>query len=121
MRHRLARNKLGRPTDQRIALLRSLTRALFIQGQISTTLTRAKAAVPFIDKIVNLARRGDLAARRLALKILPDKKIIGLVFKKLAKTDKRPGSYCRIIKLGRRTGDAASLARLQLLAEGPEK
>lgn len=98
-------------------MLRSLARAVLLRGQISTTVIRAKATVPLVDKIMNLARRGDLAARRQAVSILADPQVIGLVFRRYGKTPARPGTFCRLIKVGRRLGDATPVARLILLAE----
>ena len=72
MRHQCNRNRLGRPQDQRKALLRSLATELFLHGEIKTTISRAKALKPYAEEIITLAKRGDLHARRLAAKLIFD-------------------------------------------------
>ena len=72
MRHQCNRNRLGRPQDQRKALLRSLATELFLHGEITTTISRAKALKPYAEEIITLAKRGDLHARRQAAKYIFD-------------------------------------------------
>ena len=72
MRHHQTRNRLSRPADQRKAVLRSLASSLFLHGEIETTLSKARALKPYAEKIVTLAKRGDLHARRQALKYIYD-------------------------------------------------
>ena len=72
MRHQCNRNRLGRPQDQRKALLRSLATELFLHGEITTTISRAKALKPYAEEIITLAKRGDLHARRQAAKFIFD-------------------------------------------------
>ena len=117
MRHSCGNKKLGLPTDQRLALLRALALSFFKYKAIETTDTRAKAAKRIIEKIITLAIKGDLSARRRALQILPDKKVIADVFKTLAEKckSKTNGGYTRITKLGFRKGDAAVISKLELV------
>ncbi len=116
MRHLKDHRRLGKPTDQRLALLRSLVAGLFTHNHIKTTLTRAKEARRMADRLITLAKRGDLAARRQALKTLPDAQLVGKLFEEIAPrfTD-RPGGYTRIIPAGHRQGDAAPMAILELV------
>ena len=83
MRHRRGNKKLGLPTDQRIALLRSLSRSLILNQSIVTTDSRAKALVAFVSKLVTLGKDGSLHARRQALSLLPDKEAIKFVFSRI--------------------------------------
>lgn len=116
MRHAKGNKKLGKPTDQRIALLRGLAIALFSHEKIKTTDLRAKQAKRLVEKIITFGKDGTLHARRMALKALPDSKIVDLVFKTIAPryTD-RPGGYTRVIKLNTRQGDGASISLLELV------
>ncbi len=111
MRHRKANKKLGCRLSVRMALLRSLARALIKEGRIKTTIARAKELSKFIDRIIVLAKRGDLSSRREALSKIPDKKIINELFAK-AKTDfsDRNSGFTHIIRTGRRPGDNAQMA-----------
>ncbi|MFA5880064.1 MAG: 50S ribosomal protein L17 [Candidatus Margulisiibacteriota bacterium] len=116
MRHACKNKKLGLPTDQRIALLRSLTISLFKYKAIETTDARAKEAKRMIEKVITLGKKGDLHSRRLALKILPDKEIVKEVFASIAgKYAERNGGYTRITKIGLRKGDAATISKLELI------
>ncbi len=116
MRHGVAGRKLGRPTDQRIALFRNLVTDLFRHEKITTTLPKAKAIQAEAEKIITLAKRGDLHARRQALAYIYDEKIVDKLFAVIGPrfTD-RPGGYTRIVKLGFRQGDAAPIARIELV------
>lgn len=117
MRHKLGYRKLSKPTDQRIALLRSLTRSLFEYKKITTTDVRAKEAKRFAEKLITLAKSGDLHSRRLALQKLPDKRIVNDLFNTLAaQFSERNGGYTRIIKVGFRKGDGAPVSILELVA-----
>ena len=116
MRHQRGNKKLGKPTDQRIALLRSLTESLFLNNRIKTTDQRAKAAKKMADRLIALGKKGDLHSRRLALKILPKKEIVKEIFNDTAKKyEQRNGGFTRIIKLGFRKGDNASISLLELV------
>lgn len=114
MRHRYGNKKLGRPTDQRIALLRSLVRSLVIHGKIKTTDTRAKEAKKLAESLVTLGKDGSLHSRRLALQLLNDRDVIKHVFDSIAPTfGDRNGGYTRITKIGIRRGDAAVVSQLE--------
>lgn len=116
MRHRVAGRKLGRPTDQRVALFRNLVTDLFRYEKITTTLPKAKAIQAEAEKLITLAKRGDLHARRQALAYIYDAKIVDKLFAVIGpRYVDRPGGYTRIVKLGFRQGDAAPIARLELV------
>jgi large subunit ribosomal protein L17 len=121
MRHGKKLIKLARPTDQRLALLRSLSRELLIQKRISTTAIRAKATQGYVEQIIMLARRGDLNARRHALRLLPDRPVIKQLFLEAQTLWKeRTSGFTRVVKSGWRRGDAAPRVFLELV-EKPEK
>lgn len=115
MRHRNGINKLGLPTDQRIALMRSLARGLFQSNRIVTTHKRAKAASAYVDNIITQAKKGDLSSRRHVLALLPDKDIVKLVYANVDKFKNRTSGYTRIIKVGPRRGDSAEMAVFELV------
>jgi large subunit ribosomal protein L17 len=116
MRHRKGNAKLGRPTDQRIALLRGLVLSLITHKRIITTTTRAKEAKRMAEKLITLGKRGDLHARRLALQTLPNKIAVKELFHNISpKFAERNGGYTRIINAGFRKGDAAPIAVLELV------
>jgi len=116
MRHRKAGKKLGRNPAHRRALLRNLVTSLFKYEQIETTDAKAKALRPVAEKMITLAKRGDLHARRQALAFIQEKKVVHKLFEEIAKryTD-RQGGYIRIIKKGIRRGDAAPTSIVQLI------
>jgi large subunit ribosomal protein L17 len=137
MRHLKAGRKLGRNATHRLALYRNLALALFRHERIITTLQKAKAARPFIEKLITLAKKGDLHARRLAVarmgpvadaEVRPaegkdegdGRTIIQKLFGELGpRFQDRPGGYTRVIKRHeRRLGDAGKTAFLELLKEG---
>jgi large subunit ribosomal protein L17 len=116
MRHHKAGKKLSRTSSHRRALFRNLATALFMHERIQTTDTKAKALRPVAEKLITLARRGDLHARRLAAGQLSDPAVLQKLFADLGPRFKaRPGGYCRIIKLGRRQGDAAPMSIIELV------
>ncbi len=116
MRHRVAKKKLGRSVGHRRALYRSLLTALFRHKRIETTLAKAKAVQPLAEKLITIARRGDLHSRRLIAAYLWDKKVATELFREIApKYKDRPGGYTRILKLGFRQGDGAEMAVLELV------
>jgi large subunit ribosomal protein L17 len=116
MRHGRQRRKMNRPADQRKAALRALATNLLREKQIDTTLANAKAVVPEIERLVGLARRGDLHARRQAAAFIYDKEVVKDLFSNVAGRyqDKQSG-FTRIVKNGNRRGDNAPLAILQLV------
>lgn len=116
MRHRKAGKELGRNTSHRRALLRNMVTSLFKYEQIETTDAKAKALRPVAEKMITLAKRGDLHARRLALAYIQDKKVTHVLFDKLKdRYQDRQGGYVRIIKKGARKGDGAAISIIQLL------
>ncbi len=118
MRHRKDHSKLNRDTDHRKALMRNLLRALFTHERIVTTVPKAKELRRHSDKLITLGKRGDLHARRLALQILPDKKLVKKIFDELApRYEKRPGGYTRVLRYRNRRGDNAPLAVVELVQE----
>ena len=112
----MARSKLRRASGPRKAVLRSLVTALFQNGRIQTTEAKAKELRKTADKMISLAKRGDLHARRQAEGFVMDKAVTKKLFNEIAKkyTD-RNGGYTRIIKLGLRQGDAAPVAIIELV------
>jgi large subunit ribosomal protein L17 len=108
--------KLGRPADQRRAMLRSLVTSLFEHERITTTVTRAKEARVHADHLITLAKRGDLHARRQAAAFLLDETVLKKLFDTIGpRYADRPGGYTRIVRLGPRQGDAAPMAILELV------
>lgn len=116
MRHLRKRNKLSLPADQRKAVLRSLANAFFKSGEIKTTLGRAKALQGEVEKLITLAKRGDLHARRQAAGYLFEKEVVKKLFNETVGSFKsKKGGYTRLIKTAPRRGDAAPTAILQLV------
>jgi large subunit ribosomal protein L17 len=114
--HRIAGKKLGRPKDQRRALLRSLASEIVRHERIVTTEAKASEARRVVERLITHGKKGTLHHRRLALAELPNKEVIKKVFDELApKYSTRPGGYTRIIKLGPRKGDAAPTALIELV------
>ena len=121
MRHRRGHRKLGRDTAHRLALLRNLSVTLIQHGHLSTTLAKAKEVRPFVERLVTLGRRSDLAARRRALRILPHRRVVAHLFSEIApRFETRPGGYTRILKLEPRRGDGAPMARIEFVEQGAE-
>src|SRR5215831_16678725 len=123
MRHLKAGRKLNRNAAHRAALMRNLACALIDHGRIITTVEKAKEARPFVEKLITLAKKGTLHARRLALQRLPDRETIKKLFSEIGpRFQDRPGGYTRIIKRHeRRLGDAGKTAFLELLKAGETK
>ena len=108
--------KLGRPTDQRKAMLRNLVTSLLRSGKIETTVTRAKETKRMADKMITLAKRGDLHARRQVLAYVYDEDVVKKLFDEIGpKYADRNGGYTRVIKAGPRRGDGAEMAILELV------
>ena len=117
MRHRKAGNQLGRNTSHRRAMLRNMVTSLFKYEQIETTDAKAKAIRPIAEKMVTLAKRGDLHARRQALSYMQDKEVTHRLFDELkGRFSSREGGYLRIVKKGFRKGDGASISVVQLVS-----
>ncbi len=116
MAHQIDGRKLGRPTDHRLALLRNQVTELLRHERIVTTEAKAKEVRGLAEKMITLAKRNDLSARRRALAFLYDKKVVRKLFNELGpRYSQRPGGYTRIIKLGPRQGDGARLVQLELV------
>ena len=116
MRHKVAGYKLGRSTSHRKALLRSLVTSIIEQERIVTTVIKAKAVKPLVDKMITLAKRDDLHARRQAAAILMTPDSVKKLFEKLGtRFGQRNGGYTRIVKLGWRKGDGAEQALIEFV------
>jgi len=108
--------KLGRPTDQRRAMLRNLVTSFLKYGKIQTTVTRAKETRSLAEKMITLAKRGDLHARRQVLAFVTEEEVVQNLFDNVApKYSEREGGYTRMYKVGPRRGDAAEIVILELV------
>ncbi len=108
--------KLGRPSDQRRAMLRAMTTYLLENGQIKTTYARAKEVAPMAEKMITLAKKNNLAAYRQALSYLTKEDVAKKLFDQIGpKYADRNGGYTRVLKMGPRRGDAAEMAIIQLV------
>lgn len=108
--------KLGRTSDQRRAMLRAMTTYLLENGQITTTVTRAKEVAPMAEKMISLAKQNNLAAYRQALAYLTKEDVAKKLFDKLGpQYAERNGGYTRVVRIGPRRGDAAEMAVVQLV------
>ena len=117
MRHRKAGNQLGRNTSHRRAMLRNMVTSLLKYEKIETTDAKAKAIKPIAEKMITLAKRGDLHARRQALSYMQDKEVTHRLFDELKdRFSNREGGYLRVVKKGFRKGDGASISVVQLLS-----
>lgn len=118
MRHRAKGRQLSRTASHRRALLANMATSLFKHDGITTTEAKAKELRPYAEKLITLARRGDLHARRLVERRIKDRDVLGRLFKELGpRFAARPGGYTRILKMGHRPGDGAEVARIELLSE----
>lgn len=116
MRHRKKGRKLNRTASHRRATLRNMASSLFRHGQIETTTAKAKELRPYAERLITLARRGDLQARRLASSKIRERDVLGILFDEIGPRFKnRPGGYTRILKVGTRKGDAAEMSLIQLV------
>ena len=116
MRHRKKGRKLSRTASHRRATMRNMAINLFRQGRIETTTAKAKELRPYAERLITLAKRGDLHARRLAARRIHDSEVLRRLFADIApKYTDRPGGYTRILKLGHRQGDAADMALIELV------
>lgn len=138
MRHRVAGRKLNRTTQHRVALRRNLVSSLFEHGTISTTIQKAKEVKPFAEKLITLAKKGDLASRRRVIQLLGNRAIytleeggdsvksgtvVGKLFSDIGpRYLDRPGGYTRIVKLAkRRLGDNGEVVLLQLVGKDDQR
>ena len=117
MRHQKQRNKLYRDSAHRRALLRNLCREVIEHERIETSQAKAKAVKPRVEKLITLAKRGDVHARRQALSELgQDKFLVHKLFEEVApRYAERPGGYTRIVKLGPRRSDSTEMVFLELV------
>jgi large subunit ribosomal protein L17 len=103
------------PAHQRL-MLNGLAAQLFVNERINTTEAKAKAVRPLAEKIITFAKKGDVAARREVLKVIPDRDVVHKLFSDIGpRFAERPGGYTRILKLGQRQGDGAPMARIELV------
>ena len=108
--------KLGRTSDQRKAMLRAMVTYLLENGQIKTTVTRAKEVAPVAEKMITLAKDNSLASYRQALAFITKEDVANKLFKEIGpKYADRNGGYTRIVRIGPRRGDAAEMALIQLV------
>ena len=108
--------KLGRTSDQRRAMLRAMVTYLLENGQIKTTVTRAKEVAPVAEKMITLAKTNNLASYRAAMAYITKEDVANKLFKEIGpKYADRNGGYTRIVKIGPRRGDAAEMAIVQLV------
>ncbi|MEF2559525.1 MAG: 50S ribosomal protein L17 [Eggerthellaceae bacterium] len=123
MRHNKKGRKLGTDSSHTKAMKKSLVAALFTNDRIKTVEARAKEIRPDVDKIITWAKKGDLHSRRLAIAALGDKELVREVFEKVAQGQfaDRQGGYTRILKLGNRKGDNASIVIMELCTEPVQK
>ena len=108
--------KLGKPTDQRMAMLRAMVTYLLENGQIKTTVTRAKEVAPVAEKMITLAKQNNLASYRQALAYITKEDVAKKLFDEIGpKYADRNGGYTRVVRIGARRGDAAEMAIIQLV------
>lgn len=116
MRHKMMGRRLSRSYNHRKALFRNLTTELFRHSRIKTTEAKAKAIQPLAEKLVSLAQRGDLHARRQAAREITDPAVLQRLFDEIGPSlEARTGGYTRIFKLGPRRGDAANMALIEIV------
>ena len=127
MRHRMAGRKLGRTTSHRWALLRNMATSLFRHERITTTVSKAKELRPFAERLITLAKKETLHARRQVLRHIKDREVVAKLFDKLGpRYATRPGGYSRIVRTSFRRGDNSEMALIELIdtthaPSGPKK
>ncbi|OQY24255.1 MAG: 50S ribosomal protein L17 [Desulfobacteraceae bacterium 4572_35.2] len=118
MRHNKSGRRLGRNSSHRKAMLRNMVTSLLDHERITTTDARAKEVRKIAEKLITLGKRGDLHARRQALSVVFDKKVVAKLFDRLApRFQDRPGGYTRIIKVGNRLGDNAPVSIIEFVEQ----
>ena len=116
MRHGVAHRKLGRTTSHRTAMFANMAASLIKHEQITTTLPKAKELRPFVEKLVTLAKRGDLHARRIAISRVRDVDQVRKLFETIGpRYEGRNGGYIRVLKAGFRYGDNAPMAVIEFV------
>jgi large subunit ribosomal protein L17 len=127
MRHRSAGKKLSRTREHRKAMFRNMVTALLEKGKIETTVAKAKVVRPIAEKLITLAKRNNLHAKKRAFSFITKPEVVKKLFEQIAPSFKdRPGGYTRIIRTHTRIGDASEMALLELVgsetpAPSPEK
>ena len=120
MKHRIVGRRLDRTTEHRTAMFRNLVTSLFRHERITTTTPKAKEIKRFADKFITLAKAGTQHARRQANRDVRDVEVLNKLFDTLGPRFKsRPGGYTRIVRVGRRAGDAADMAMIELVERTP--
>lgn len=120
MRHGKKTKKLGRTKSHRKAMLANMAASLFLYHVIKTTDAKAKELKKLVDKLITLAKRGDLHAHRQVYDVIKDRKLVKKLFDEIApQLQDREGGYTKVLKLGTRRGDGASLSVVELLVERP--
>lgn len=118
MRHRAKGRELSRTKSHKRAMLSNMAASLFVHERIVTTDAKAKELRPYAEKLITLARRGDLHARRQVERTIKRRDVTGKLFSDLGpRFAERQGGYTRIVRLGHRPGDGAEMARIELLSE----
>ena len=121
MRHLKSKRKLNKTSSHRKAMLGNMAVALIKHEQIQTTLPKAKELSPFVDKLITLGKKGDLASRKKAYSILPEKQWTSKIFDELSDRYKeRDGGYTRVLKAGFRYGDSSPMAIIELVDRNPD-
>ena len=116
MRHKVKGRKLNRTASHRLATFRALATALLREKKIRTTVAKAKSLRGFVEPLISKAKNDSVASRRLVAKHIHDKEIVKELFSEIIpKIGDRPGGYTRVVKLGRRLGDAAEMAIIELV------
>ena len=116
MRHRVKGRKLNRTSSHRKALMGALATSLLKHKRIRTTTAKAKEARSFIEPLITKAKKDDLHSKRQVMRVIHDKEVVKELFSEIVpKIGDRPGGYTRVIKLGNRMGDAASMSILELV------
>ena len=110
--------RLGKGPAHQRQILATLAAQLFTHEVVNTTEAKAKAVRPLAERLITFAKKGDVAARREVLKVIPDRDVVHKLFSEIGpRYAERQGGYTRILKLGPRQGDAAPMARIELVGE----
>ncbi|MBD1400202.1 50S ribosomal protein L17 [Pelovirga terrestris] len=119
MRHNKSGRTLGRKPDHRQHMMRNMVTSFFQNEKITTTVTRAKELRKLAEKMITLAKRGDLHSRRQAMRVIREPKVVARLFEMIApRYAERPGGYTRILRLENRLGDNAPMAIIELVEDG---
>lgn len=118
MRHQKKGRKLSRTESHRTSLMRNMAISLFRHGRVQTTTAKAKELRPFAERLITLAKRGDLHARRQAARHINDQGVLFELFDSIGpRYAERPGGYTRVLKTGFRRGDGAEMALIELVEQ----